>query len=60
MPIFYCEIMTSFLNYVTATLRALFAWCGSYNKSLSFIIVDKKLDANSDKHKDSRMAIIRQ
>ena len=24
------ENMTSFLNYVTATLRALFAWRGSY------------------------------
>ena len=27
---FYCESMTSFLDYVTATLRALFAWRGSY------------------------------
>ena len=27
---FYRENMTSFLNYVTATLRALFAWRGSY------------------------------
>ena len=26
----YCENMTSFLNYVTATLRALFEWRGSY------------------------------
>ena len=26
---FYRENMTSFFNYVTATLRALFAWCGS-------------------------------
>ena len=28
---FYRENMTSFLNYVTATLRALFAWRGSYS-----------------------------
>ena len=28
---FYRENMTSFLNYVTATLRALFAWRGSNN-----------------------------
>ena len=28
--IFYRENMTSFLKYVTATLRALFAWRGSY------------------------------
>ena len=27
---FYRENMTSFLNYVTATLRALFAWRGSF------------------------------
>ena len=27
------ENMTSFLNYVTATLRALFAWRGSYRES---------------------------
>ena len=29
--IFYRENMMSFLNYVTATLRALFAWRGSYD-----------------------------
>ena len=28
---FYLENMTSFLNYVTATIRALFAWRGSNN-----------------------------
>ena len=27
--------MKSFLNYVTATLRALFAWRGSYSKDLN-------------------------
>ena len=27
---FYSENMTSFLNYATATLRALLAWRGSY------------------------------
>ena len=27
---FYCKNMTSFLNYVTATLRTLYAWRGSY------------------------------
>ena len=31
---FYRENMTSFLNYVTATLRALFAWRGSYMYNL--------------------------
>ena len=30
--IFYCENMTSFLNYVTATLRTLYALHGSHNK----------------------------
>ena len=33
---FYRENMTSFLNYVTATLRALFAWRGSNNKNTLF------------------------
>ena len=32
-PFFYRENMTSFLNYVTATLRVLFAWRGSYNEN---------------------------
>ena len=35
VEIFYRENMTSFLNYVTATLRALFAW----RSSSSFFIV---------------------
>ena len=30
--IFYCENMTSFLNYVTATLRTLYAWRRSFHK----------------------------
>ena len=29
---FYGENMTSYLNYVTATLRAFFAWRGSYTQ----------------------------
>ena len=29
---FYCENMTSFLNYVTDTLRTLYAWHGLYDK----------------------------
>ena len=33
------ENMTSFLNYVTATLRALFAWRGSYNFSIQFPVL---------------------
>ena len=32
VSIFYRENRTSFLNYVTATLRTLFAWRGSYDK----------------------------
>ena len=32
IKIVYRENMTSFLNYIKATLRALFAWCGSYYK----------------------------
>ena len=36
MSIFYRVNMTSFLNYVTATLRALFAWRGSYIKHQFF------------------------
>ena len=31
VEIFYRENMRSFLNYVTDTLRALFAWRGSFN-----------------------------
>ena len=31
---FYRENMTSFLNYVTAMLRALFAWRGSYDDDI--------------------------
>ena len=31
VKIFYHENMTSLLNYVTATLRALFAWRGSFD-----------------------------
>ena len=31
-PFFYCKNMTSFLNYVSTTLRALFAWQGSIVK----------------------------
>ena len=34
---FYRENMTSFLNYVTATLRALFAWRGSYHVPVDFV-----------------------
>ena len=30
---FYHENMTSILNYITATLRTLYAWRGSYDKS---------------------------
>ena len=30
VSIFHCENMTSFLNYITATLRALFTWRGSF------------------------------
>ena len=37
VEIFYRENMTSFLNYVTATLRALFAWRGS-NGACNFIL----------------------
>ena len=35
MMIFFREDMTSFLNYVNATPRALFAWRGSYDLCLS-------------------------
>ena len=35
VEIFYRENMTSFLNYVTATLRALFVWRGSYHRVFS-------------------------
>ena len=31
--------MTSFLNYVTATLRVLFAWCGSNNVMLVYYFI---------------------
>ena len=32
-------IMTPFLNYITATLRALFAWHGSYDSE--YLVVNK-------------------
>ena len=35
---FYRENMTSFLNYVTATLRTLYAWRGSIKKSMNWKI----------------------
>ena len=35
--IFYRENMTSFLNYVTATLRTLYAWRGSFNSKVRFL-----------------------
>ena len=37
---FYCENMTSFLYYATATLRALFAWRGSYGSTRIIRIPD--------------------
>ena len=40
VSIFYREFMTSFLNYVTATLRALFAWRGSNYKAVSLHSAD--------------------
>ena len=39
----YRENMTSFLNYVTATLRALFAWRGSNDKSSCIFFLIKVL-----------------
>ena len=36
--IFYRENMTSFLNYVTATLRTLYAWRASYCTSIIYIL----------------------
>ena len=42
VEIFYRENMTSFLSYVTATLRALFAWRGSYNYYITWLYVNEK------------------
>ena len=59
--IFYSKNMTPFLNYVTATLRDLFAWHGSYitmtatvigkSQTLSKITVGKALDSLQNKIK---------
>ena len=35
----YCENMTSILNFVTATLRALFEWLGSCIKTVSLLVI---------------------
>ena len=40
---FNCKNMTSFLNYITATLWALFAWCGSYDLTLNGLLLIKIL-----------------
>ena len=43
--IFYRENMTSFLNYVKATLRTLYAWCGSYYTTIgnSLILAEQDI-----------------
>ena len=45
--IFYRENMTSFLNYVTATLRTLYAWRGSYQPCLCYL---DTINTNSPSH----------